>query len=42
VTNGYRAMWAAQGEADLRTVVATAALRTKATPFATLLTTIIA
>ncbi len=42
MTNGYRAMWAAQGEAGIRTVVATAALRTKATPFATLLTTITA
>jgi len=40
VTNGYRVMWAAKGEADVRTVVATAALRTKATPFATLLATI--
>ncbi len=40
VTNGYRAMWAAKGEADVRTVVATAALRTKATSFATLLATI--
>ena len=42
VTNGYRAMWAAKGEADVRTVVATAALRTKATPFTTLLATITA
>ncbi len=42
VTNGSRAMWAAKGETDVRTVVATAALRTKATPFSTLLTTIIA
>jgi transposase len=42
VTNGYRAMWATRGEADVRTVVATAALRTKATPFATLLATITA
>ncbi|KMO28763.1 IS66 family transposase [Methylobacterium aquaticum] len=42
VTNGYRAMWAARGEADVRTVVATAALQTKATPFATLLATITA
>jgi transposase len=32
VTNGYRARWAAQGEVDVRTVVATAALQTKATP----------
>jgi hypothetical protein len=42
VTNGYRARWAAQGEVDVRTVVATAALQTKATPFVTLLATIIA
>jgi transposase len=42
VTNGYRAMWAAQGEADVRTVVASAALTTKATPFATMLATITA
>ncbi|GJD66308.1 hypothetical protein MPEAHAMD_6505 [Methylobacterium frigidaeris] len=42
MTNGYRAMWAAQGEADVRTVIATAALRTKVTPFATLLATITA
>ncbi|SFF52025.1 hypothetical protein SAMN04487844_12415 [Methylobacterium sp. yr596] len=42
VTNGYRAMWATKGEADVRTVVATAALRTKATRFATLLATITA
>lgn len=42
VTNGDRAMWAAQGEADVRTVVATAALRIKATLFATLLATITA
>ena len=42
VTNGYRAMWAAQGEADVRTVVATAAITTKTTPFATLLATITA
>ena len=42
VTNGYRAMWAAKGEADVRTVVATAALQTKATPFTTLLATITA
>ncbi len=41
-TNGYRAMWAAKGEANVRTVIATAALRTKATPFATLLATIAA
>ncbi len=42
VTNGYRAMWAARGEADVRTTVATAGLGTKATPSATLLTAITA
>lgn len=40
VTNGYRAMGAAKGGADVRTVVATATLRTEATPFATLTATI--
>ncbi|ACL55595.1 IS66-like element ISMno4 family transposase [Methylobacterium nodulans] len=39
VTNGYRARWAANGEADLRTVVDTARL-TGARPFATILQTI--
>ncbi|BAU94099.1 transposase (plasmid) [Methylorubrum populi] len=39
VTNGYRAMWAAAGEADVRTVVDTARL-TGAETFATLLKTI--
>ncbi|SEO79875.1 transposase, partial [Methylobacterium sp. ap11] len=39
VTNGYRAMWAAAGEADVRTVVDTARL-TGADTFATLLKTI--
>ena len=29
VTNGYRAMWAAEGEADIRTVIATARLRSR-------------
>lgn len=37
VTNGYRAMWAANGEADVRTVVDTARLRTSARPFQTIL-----
>lgn len=35
VTNGYRAMWAAQAEANVRTAVDTARLR-GATPFATI------
>ena len=39
VTNGYRAMWAATGEADIRTVVDTARL-TRASPFATILATV--
>ena len=39
VTNGYRAMWAAAGEADVRTVVDTARLAGAGT-FATLLKTI--
>lgn len=40
VTNGYRAMWAANGEADVRTVVDTARLRTSARPFQTILNAI--
>ncbi|MEO5760648.1 MAG: IS66 family transposase [Mesorhizobium sp.] len=40
VTNGYRAMWAANGEADIRTVVDTARLRTGAGPFQTILTAV--
>ncbi len=40
VTNGYRAMWAANGEADVRTVVDTARLRTGARPFQTILNAI--
>jgi transposase len=40
VTNGYRAMWAANGEADVRTVVDTARLRTGARPFQTILNTV--
>jgi transposase len=39
VTNGYRAMWAAEGEADVRTVVDTARL-SGADTFATILNTI--
>ena len=40
VTNGYRAMWAAQGEAAVRTVVDTARLKTSATVLGTILATI--
>ena len=40
VTNGYRAMWAAQGEADIRTVVDTARLAPGANPFKTILQTV--
>jgi len=40
VTNGYRAMWAANGEAAVRTVVDTARLRTGARPFHTILNAI--
>src|ERR687897_280842 len=40
VTNGYRAMWAAQGEAAVRTVVDTARLRSEASPFSTILKTV--
>ena len=39
VTNGYRAMWAAKGEADIRTVVDTARL-SGASPFGTILNTV--
>ncbi len=39
-TNGYRAMWAAQGEAGVRTVVDTARLGADAAVFATLLGTV--
>ena len=39
MTNGYRAMWAAEGEADIRTVVDTARL-TGTSPFATILKTV--
>ncbi len=40
VTNGYRAMWAAQGEAAIRTVVDTARLAPGATVFGTILATV--
>ena len=39
MTAGYRAMWAAVGEADIRTVVDTARL-TGSSPFGTILKTI--
>jgi transposase len=39
VTNGYRAMWAAQAEADVRTTIDTARLR-GANPFETILNTV--
>ncbi len=39
MTNGYRAMWAAMGEADIRTVVDTARL-TGSSPFSTILKTV--
>ena len=42
VTNGYRAMWAAQGEAAVRTVVDTARLSTGTTVFGTILSTVTA
>ncbi len=40
VTNGYRAMWAAGGEAAIRTVVDTARLTAGATVFGTILATL--
>src|SRR5215213_2564909 len=40
VTNGYRAMWAAEGEAAIRTVVDTARLRPGSSAFGTVLSTI--
>src|SRR5215218_2840431 len=40
VTNGYRAMWAAEGEAAVRTVVDTARLTSGTPVFGTLLTTV--
>jgi transposase len=42
VTNGYRAMWAAHGEADIRTVVATARLTPGTSVFGTILSTVTA
>ncbi len=42
VTNGYRAMWAAQGEADVRTVVNTARLAPNTSVFGPILTTVTA
>src|SRR5919202_2143126 len=42
ITNGYRAMWAAQGEADVRTVVDTARLAPNNSVFGTILQTITA
>src|SRR5215217_3760295 len=40
VTNGYRAMWAAEGEAAIRTVVDTARLSPGTSPFSTILKTV--
>ncbi|WP_114947901.1 IS66 family transposase [Microvirga calopogonii] len=40
VTNGYRSMWAAEGEADIRTVVDTARLRPGTNAFKTILQTV--
>jgi transposase len=40
VTNGYRAMWAAEAEADVRTTIDTARLR-GASPFQTILDTLV-
>ncbi len=40
VTNGYRSTWSAEGEAAVRTVVDTAKLRSGASIFSTLLTTV--
>jgi transposase len=40
VTNGYRAMWAAEGEAAVRTVVDTARLTSGTTVFGTILKTV--
>ena len=39
ITNGYRAMWAAQAEADVRTTIDTARLRA-ANPFEVILATV--
>jgi transposase len=40
VTNDYRAMWAAKGEADIRTVVDTARLGLETNAFKTILQTV--
>jgi transposase len=40
VTNGYRSVWAAEGEADIRTVVDTARLRPGTNAFNTILQTV--
>ena len=40
VTNGYRAMWAAEGEAAVRTVIDTARLTPSGTVFGTILATV--
>ncbi len=42
VTNGYRAMWAAEGEADIRSVVDTARLKPGTSVFNTILQTVTA
>jgi transposase len=42
VTNGYRAMWAAEGETDIRTVADTARLKPGTSVFGTVLQTIAA
>ena len=42
VTNGYRATWAAEGEADIRTVVDTARLKPGTSVFSTILQTVTA
>src|SRR4051812_33280942 len=42
VTNGYRAMWAAEGEAAIRTVVDTARLGPGSSAFSTILKTVAA
>ena len=42
VTNGYRAMWAAAGEADVRTVVDTARPKPGTSVFGTILQTVTA
>ena len=41
-TNGYRAMWAAEGEADIRTVADTARLTPGTSVFSTILQTVAA